>query len=48
MIYNSKHRAKILLAPHDRGLSVDLTTYKIREPTEVSLFIKEVKKNMNN
>jgi len=45
--YDKKRKAKIVLPSNDRGLSVDLIANKIREPTEVSLFIKEVKPNMN-
>lgn len=45
--YNEKIKSKIILPTGDTGLTKDLILKGIREPTEVKLFIKEVKSDMN-
>lgn len=45
--YNDKIKSKIILPTKDTGLTKDLILRGIREPTEVKLFIEEVKQNMN-
>lgn len=45
--YNDRIKSKIILPTGDTGLTKDLILRGIREPTEVKLFIEEVKSDMN-
>lgn len=45
--YNDQIKSKIILPTKDIGLTKDLILKGIREPTEVKLFIEEVKPDMN-